>query len=442
MNSAPDTGSPPTPSDVDTPDSVAIDRVGGEELPDPNPIPWRRNLNAIVIGQFLVIIAFSLRAPFLPFYLGDLGLDDVDDQALWSGYVNAAGFGAMAITAPLWGMVADRFGRKLMLLRAQLAAFCTLSLMGLATEPWHLLALRTIEGGMTGTVVAATALLASTTPARRIGYGLGLIQTAIFSGSAIGPLFGGLIADNFGYRPAFGVGAAMMLSGASITWFFVQERFKPSAKSAIDQPKERTWRLLFAPVLLSLACAMLVIRFASMAIQPIVPLFVEQLSKATEHTSSLAGITLGVLGVTSAISSIFFGRLGDKFGYRQILVVSTLGAGLIYIPMALVQHPWQLIVLQGIFGIFAGGMVPAANALVAMDTAPERRGVVFGLVAAATAVGGFLGPLSGAGFAALFGFRWTFAATGIVLLMLFAWLAWQWRKPAGLVTPPLDQSPA
>jgi DHA1 family multidrug resistance protein-like MFS transporter len=133
------------------------------------------------------------------------------------------------------------------------------------------------------------------------------------------------------------------------------------------------------------------------------------------------------LGVTSAISSIFFGRLGDKFGYRRILVASTLGSGLIYIPMALTQHPWQLIVLQAMFGVFAGGMVPAANALVAMETAPERRGVVFGLMAAATAVGGFLGPLAGSGFAALFGFRLTFAAVGIVLLILFAWLAWQWR---------------
>jgi DHA1 family multidrug resistance protein-like MFS transporter len=423
MSSAPKPGSLPLSNSDPEPPSIDHDRPEHEVA----PIPWRRNLNAIFAGQLLVIIAFSLRAPFLPFYLGDLGLDDVDDQALWAGYVNAAGFGAMAITAPLWGMVADKHGRKPMLLRAQLAAFCTLGLMGLATEPWHLLALRAIEGGLTGTVVAATALVASTTPAARLGYGLGLIQTAVFSGSAIGPLFGGLIADNWGYRPAFGIGSAMMLSGACITLFIVQERFRPQAKGALDQQKERVWRLLLAPALVSLALAMLVIRFASIAIQPIIPLFVEELSNATEHTSSLAGITLGVLGVTSAISSIFFGRLGDKFGYRRILVASTLGSGLIYIPMALTQHPWQLIVLQAMFGVFAGGMVPAANALVAMETAPERRGVVFGLMAAATAVGGFLGPLAGSGFAALFGFRLTFAAVGIVLLILFAWLAWQWR---------------
>jgi DHA1 family multidrug resistance protein-like MFS transporter len=391
------------------------------------PIAWRRNLNAIFLSQILAIIAFSLRSPFLPFYLGDLGLEDTGDQALWSGYINAAGAGVMAITAPLWGVVADKRGRKPMLLRAQLAAFCTIGLMGLATAPWHLLALRMIEGALTGTVVAATALVATTTPAHRLGYGLGLIQTAVFSGSALGPLVGGLLADNLGFRPTFGIASGMMLSGALVTIFFVQERFKPQPKAALGQKRERIWLLLLAPALLSLATVMVVVRFASMAIQPIVPLFVEQLANSAKHTSSLAGITLGVLGVTSAISSIVFGRLGDRYGYRTILIASTCGSGLIYIPMALAQQPWHLIAMQAVFGIFAGGMIPAANALVAMETSPERRGVVFGLMAAAQSVGGFLGPLAGAGFAAWFGFRLTFAATGIVLLLLFLWLAWQWR---------------
>jgi DHA1 family multidrug resistance protein-like MFS transporter len=416
--------------DIDSPEPVGHDLSGSTIASSKGPIAWRKNLNAIFAAQLLAIVAFSLRAPFLPFFLGDLGLDDVDDQALWSGYINAAGAGVMAITAPLWGMVADRRGRKPMLLRAQLAAFCTIGLMGIATEPWHLLALRMIEGALTGTVVAATALVATTTPKERLGFGLGLIQTAVFSGSALGPLFGGLLADTLGYRPTFGIASGMMLGGALVTLFLVQERFRPQARTAAGQRKERIWRLLLAPALLSLAGVMLIIRFASSAIQPIIPLFVEELSERAANTSSLAGITLGVLGVTSAVSSIFLGRLGDKRGHRQILIVSTLGSGLIYLPMAMSQHPWQLIVLQAVFGIFAGGMIPAANALIAVETAPERRGVIYGLMAAAQSVGGFIGPLAGAGFAAWVGFRFTFAATGIVLLLLFAWLVLQWRKPA------------
>jgi hypothetical protein len=154
------------------------------------PINWRRNLYAIFLAQALAIVAFSLRAPFLPFFLDDLGLHDTDDQALWSGLINSFGAGTMAITAPIWGVIADRYGRKPMLMRAQFAAFVTIGLMGLATEPWHLLGLRMIEGMFTGTVTAATALVATSTPKERLGFGLGLIQTAVFSGSAFGPVPG------------------------------------------------------------------------------------------------------------------------------------------------------------------------------------------------------------------------------------------------------------
>jgi DHA1 family multidrug resistance protein-like MFS transporter len=392
------------------------------------PINWRRNLYAIFLAQALAIVAFSLRAPFLPFFLDDLGLHDTDDQALWSGLINSFGAGTMAITAPIWGVMADRYGRKPMLMRAQFAAFVTIGLMGLATEPWHLLALRMIEGMFTGTVTAATALVAASTPKERLGFGLGLIQTAVFSGSAFGPLLGGLLADGIGFRATFGVASGMMLSGGLVTLFLVRERFTPVARAA-DVKRGGGWKLLTAPVLLGLTLVLVAVRFASSAVQPIMPLFVEQLADGvTSDASSLAGVTLGVLGVTSAISSVYLGRQGDKRGHRLILLWCLAGSGLVYLPMALTQHPWQLIALQALFGVFAGGTIPAANALLANTTAPERRGMVFGLMASATSVGGFIGPLAGAGLAAAVGFRATFVCCGLLVLGVLAFLAWTARR--------------
>lgn len=397
------------------------DAVGRIFRTPTGPISWRRNLYAIWAAQLLAIIGFNLRAPFLPFFLGDLGVATPEGQALWSGIINAAGAGVMAISAPIWGAFADRHGRKPMLLRAQFAAFTTIGLMAFATAPWHLLALRMIEGALTGTVTAATALVAVTTPKERLGFGLGMIQTAVFSGSALGPLVGGIMADTLGFRTSFGIASGMLFAGGMVTLLLVRERFTPPpAKGEAGEPSEPGWKLLLAPVLLSLTFAMLAIRFASSAVQPIMPLFVEQLAGATASTASLAGVTLGVLGLTSAISSIYFGRLGDKRGHQTILVGCALGSGLVYLPMALTQHPWQLIVLQAIFGVFAGGMIPAANALVANVTDPARRGVVYGLMAAAASLGGFLGPLAGAGLAAGVGFRATFVATGFVLVLTTA----------------------
>jgi MFS transporter, DHA1 family, multidrug resistance protein len=379
-------------------------------------ISWRRNLYAIWAAQLLAIMGFNLRTPFMPLYFGELGVTSKDGQALWTGIILSVGAAMMAITSPIWGTLADRKGRKPMLLRAQFASFVTIGLAAAVTAPWQMLGLRVVEGALAGTVTAATALIAVTMPRDRLGFGLGLIQTAVFSGSAIGPLVGGLLADSLGYRQTFVVASLMLLSSGLITVFLVQERFEPAPRAA-DGPKgESSWHILLAPVLLALTFSMLAIRFASSAVQPIIPLFVEQLAQTTSSTSSLAGVTLGVLGLTSAVSSIYFGRLGDKHGHGIILISSAMASGLIYLPMALTQHPWQLIVLQALFGVFAGGMIPAANALIARATHPSRRGMVFGWMNTAASFGGFLGPLAGAGLAATIGFRATFVVTGFVLV--------------------------
>jgi MFS transporter, DHA1 family, multidrug resistance protein len=397
------------------------DAVGSRSGRGANAIPWRRNLWAMWAAQMLAIVAFSLRVPYLPFFLGDLGVTTTEGQALWSGIINAAGAGIMAISAPFWGAVSDRYGRKPMLLRAQFAAVFTIGLMAFATAAWHLLALRLLEGALAGTVTAATALVASTTPKERLGFSLGMIQTAVFSGAALGPLAGGVLAEQIGYRPTFLVSSAMMLGAGLITIFFVGERFtrapRASGPGAKGSRRER-WQVLLTPVLLAMTAVMFAVRLASSAVQPIMPLFVAELTDAASNSASLAGVTLGVLGLTSAVSSLYFGRLGDRRGHRPILIGCALAAGLLYLPMALTQHPWQLVVLQALFGVAAGGMIPAANAIVATVTAPERRGVVYGLMAAAASLGGFIGPLAGSALAASLGFRATFVATALVLLAL------------------------
>lgn len=413
---------PPAARDDRTSNNLGRDASGSKTGRGAARISWRRNLYALWIAQLLAIMGFSLRTPFLPFFLGDLGVDTVEGQALWSGIVNAGGAGVMAISAPIWGTVADRYGRKPMLMRAQFSAFFTIGLMAFATEAWHLLGLRLIEGALAGTVTAATALVAVSMPKDRLGFGLGMIQTAVFSGSALGPLVGGVLADVIGPRPSFIVSAFMLLASGLITLYFVQERFTPVSRDPNAPKQVSMWKVVAAPALLGLITVMFAVRFSSAAVQPITPLFVGELSGDMGNAATQAGLAMGVLGLTSAISSVYLGRLGDKRGHRTILLACMVGSGLIYLPMAASQHPWQLIVLEAVFGIFAGGTIPAANAMIATLTDPARRGAIYGVVAAASSVGGFLGPLIGAGLAAGVGFRVTFLLTGVVLLVVTAML--------------------
>ncbi len=413
----------------------------GNADPDAGQPGWNTTLYAVWAGQLLALIGFSSRVPFLPFYLGDLGVTDIAGQTLWSGAINAAGAGAMAITAPIWGLIADRYGRKPMLLRGLFGGAFVVALMGLASAPWQLLALRVLEGALTGTVAAATALVATSAPRQRLGYALGMVQTAVFAGASVGPLFGGLAYDRIGPRATFEVAAAMLFCGGVIVALFARERFTRVAKHAMMDEGQGRWKrlqtsgaFLFTAAMLSVLAAIFVVRMIAMSMQPIIPLFVQQLAPDNPDVATVAGVVLGSAGFTSALAAAYLGRLGDRIGHRRVLAVSLLAAGLVYLPMAVVRDPWQLAALQALMGVAAGGLIPSANALVAHLTPVERRGAVFGLTAALSAVGGFIGPLLGALLATSLGFRATFIAAGALMLGVAAMVIWSaetGRRPVG-----------
>lgn len=381
----------------------------------------------------LTIIGFSLRTPFLPFFIEDLGAGSFSEQALWAGWINAGGAAVMAISAPLWGIVADRYGRKPMVVRAMFCGSLTIGLMSLAQNPWHLLILRFIEGGFTGTVTASMTLVAATTPRERMGFGLGMMQMAIFSGSSIGPLFGGLLADQLGYRPTFVIAGSMLFVGGLIVLTQVREQFTRPARGGgvgTDEPDRVPLRLLLlGNPMLAMIMLMFVLRIASSAIQPIMPLYVEELAHSTAPVATLAGLTLGIAGFTSAIASVTLGRMADRIGQRPVLLVCALLVGLLYLPQAIAQTPWQLMVLQGLFGIAAGGVMPSANAIVANLTPTSRRGAVFGFTAAITSVGAFIGPLGGSAVATTIDIRAVFLISGGLMLLIAAWVFNAMRTP-------------
>ena len=297
-------------------------REHGLKDPDAGQPGWNTTLYAVWAGQLLALIGFSSRVPFLPFYLDDLGVSDVSGQALWSGAINAAGAAAMAITAPIWGLLADRYGRKPMLLRGLFGGAVVVVMMGFASSPWQLLALRVLEGMLTGTVAAATALIATSAPKQRLGYALGMVQTAVFAGAAVGPLFGGFTYDRIGPRATFVLAGMMLFCGGVIVALLARERFTRVATHAMTDEGQGRWRrfrtsgaFLFSAAMLTMLGAIFAVRMIAMAMQPIIPLFVQQLAPHDPHVATVAGVVLGSAGFTSAFAAAYLGRLGDRTGH-------------------------------------------------------------------------------------------------------------------------------
>jgi len=392
---------------------------------------WEKNLYAAWTAQLIAIIGFSFAFPFIPFYIQELGVTNIGQVAVWAGLLTAVPALTMAAFSPIWGSLADRYGRKLMVERAMFGGAIVIACMGLATNVYQLLALRIVQGALTGTVPASIALISTTTPRERMGFSLGLMQTAVFSGSSIGPLLGGVVADFFGYRCSFYVTGSLLFIAGLLVLFLVEERFQPLSKEEISRGGfwKNLWMSFSSRQLLAMILALFCVQFAGMIVNPIFPLFVQSLVKSVSRLASITGILLAVTGVTSALSSAIIGRISDKIGYRNMLIISALGAGIFYLPQAFVGSILQLLLLRIILGIFIGGIMPTANAIIGLSVSEKHRGKVYGITASASSLGNATGPIAGGIIASTLNLRAIFIFTGAVLTIVGIWVAMAVREP-------------
>lgn len=381
---------------------------------------WQLVLYASFVAQMLCITGFSVSIPFVPLYLiEELHVGSVGEAGLWSGAMAAGGSIVMGVMAPIWGTLADRYGRKSMVLRAMFGGCLIIALMPLTGSVWVLFGLRLLQGAFTGTVPANIALVASVTPKERAGYALGIMQTAVFTGSSIGPLVGGALADLIGYRMTFFITSLMLGLGGVIVFFFVNEKFVP-VKPDPNAPKfniVQGYKLMFSQkTFVATLLILSLVQFANSVIVPVLALFIQVLNGTPEGASTLAGLELGITGIASACSAVFAGRLSDKYGHRRVLFISALASACLYFPQAIVGNVWELLVLRGMMGLFFGGIIPSANALISQQIPEGRKGAAYGMVNGINSIGFAAGPVSGALIAAVLSTRAVFVVTGTILL--------------------------
>ena len=346
--------------------------------------------------------------PFLPLYIKELGVGTWGTIEFWSGMVFSAQAITMMISAPLWGAVADRYGRKLMLIRATLGGAVLIALMGFVNSAEQLTLLRALQGLVTGTIPAATALVASATPREHSGESIGLLQTGTWIGVAIGPLIGGVIGDTFGFRECFWItGSLLALSGfATILW--VREDFRPAVTDKRQSVLESFRGLLSAPNMLSLYGVTFLQTTGRMLFFPIAALFVMELMQSASGAAVATGLMMGINAVTGSISAVWLGRIGDRIGHLRILLFSLVASIGLYLPQALVDATWQLILLQALTGFAYGGILPTIGALMNLQLPAGTQGATYGLNASITAAGRSVAPLLAAVFAMWLGVRSVF----------------------------------
>jgi len=411
------------------PDIAAKEKeVGGAvEGETDGHVGWQVTLYTIWIALILTMLGFSFVMPFIPFYIKQLGVTDPRSLPIWSGLMITGSGVSMSLAAPLWGWLADRRGRKPMVLRAMFGGSVVMALMGLARNVGQLFGLRVLQGAITGTVSASTALVSSVVPKSKMGYSLGLLQMAVYGGSSVGPLLGGIMAEHLGYRIPFVITGAMLFLAGMLVLFGAKERFTKSS------PEENTRagslrEVLYQPGVIAMLVMYLMLNLSGSFVSPIFPLFVEKLTASHGQAASQTGLILAIAGLSAAVSSILVGRICDRYGHKRVLIACTALTGVMCMPQAIAQNVGQLLVIRAVYGFFAGGMSPAINAMLTTIVPREKIGRAYGLTTTASAIGWTIGPAIGGWAASLFGYQFPFFMMGGMMITLAAAAKLNMRK--------------
>jgi len=379
-------------------------------------IPWQRTIYIMFFAQFMAGIGFSSIFPFLPLYIKELGTTTNLSIEILAGMVYSAQAFTMMIASPIWGILADRYGRKLMVERAMFGGAIILFIMAFVRSAEELVLLRAIQGLITGVIAAANALIASIAPRERCGYAMGLLQVGLGLGIALGPMIGGALADIFGYRVVFFITAALLLLAGITVLVGVKENFVPSKnlEKQVGQFLNEWRKILYMPGVIIAYALNFIGQLGQMMIVPIIPLFAETLLAPSEKVNTFTGLVTGLNSATTTLSAVYLGRLGDRIGYRRVLIISLLLSAALYLPQSLVNESWMFIILYSLVGLGLGGIIPSVSALLAHYTPQGEEGAVYGLDNSIRSGARSLAPLLGSTVAIWMGLRGTFLATALV----------------------------
>ena len=412
------------PADSDGP-LIAGSKAGYAERNAPY---WRRNLAVCVFGSFTTLVSLSMLLPFLPLYVQQLGVNSPAAVIQWSGVAFGATFLGTALTAPVWGHLADRYGRKPMLIRAAIGMAVVMSLIGVAHSVVELVVLRLLAGLIGGYASASIVMIGTQAPRVQAGWALGMLSTGALAGNLIGPLVGGFLPALVGIRGTFFVGGAMIAVAAAATIVLIREDFDRAVDVKVRVVgKVDSSAMSHRPVFVALFLTAMMVLFANMSIEPIITVYIRELGVPTVNLTRIAGIVMASSALGSVLTAARLGALADRIGGWKVIIGCLLATGLLVVPQAFVTHWWQLAVLRCLMGMTIAGLLPSIAKLVRHSSDDAHSGKMLGYLQSAQFTGQVVGPLVGGLIGARVGLHEVFFVTGS-LLVLCAVLN-QWVHP-------------
>lgn len=389
---------------------------------------WKRNLIVLWITQVLSLMGFNFVLPFLPYYIQELGVREAESLRMWTGIIASAPALSFAVVSPFWGLAADKWGKKLMILRAMIAGGIIMMLYAFCTTVQAVATLRVIQGFFTGTIAASTTMVAAGTPRNKLSYALGFLSSSNYIGTSLGPLVGGLFAESFGFRTTFIVGGVILFIGAVIVIVYVEELNEEGFPEDLPIPEKTTLskgngtepfplKNLLHRSFLTLFFLLFILRIARNIANPFIALYIQDIRGTMEGAPSLMGIISAGSGLLTALAGVTLVRLGDSRPRERLLKNLFLISAVTALPMGFTGSVWGFSIFFLVSSYFMGGIEPIIQSSMSIIAPQNRKGIVFGIQTTVGSLGWFVAPLLGSYVSIHFGIHEVFLALSVVLFL-------------------------
>lgn len=393
-----------------------MNRASGPDiLPLAGPSFWRSNLYICMLGSFSTFMGMTLTFPFLSLYIQQLGIYDSSDIIHWSATAYVMTFVVAIFSAPLWGLISDRFGNKFTLLRASLGMAVVIFCMGLVQDVYQLVGTRILLGLVGGYSSGAIVLVSRQTPKIHSVWALSMLSSSALAGNLLGPLLGGVLSELVGLRYTFFLSSGIIFLSFILTHLFIKETqhltqtVNISFKSVLQNIKDvKTVILMFTSTLIILSCYM--------SIEPFISVYILNMVGISGRPSLLVGLAMSSTALGSIIFSPLIGKLLHKIGSRNLIASCLFITGCLLIPQAYVITSEKFIFLRFLMGLTLAGLIPTITTIVRDNISSEYSGTLLGWLISVQYLGQILGPLAGGAIATNFEINAVFIITAFVLI--------------------------
>lgn len=397
-------------------------------------VPWRRNLYVLMLSVFVSFSGFTFVSPFLPIFIQQLGVKDTGDAAVWSGIIFGVSPLISGVLAPFWAGRAERYGPKRVVLFSLLAYAIVLSVNAAIQTVPQLLILRLGIGVLGSVGVMSTALASTLAPPEQAGEAVGLMQATALASGIAAPVFGGVVVDAIGLRPAYVL--AGFFSLVAFVAMAVGYREEDARGPALVKRQRRGLRdYARFPIFISLVLTVFFTRFIDGSFGPQLPLYISTLHAPAARLGVVTGLIMTLGAVATSVAAAGAGRLSSRYAPRRLLLGSLIGGAVFCLPIAFINHWTQLLVLRTLLGLLAGGALILAYAIAGRDLPADARLGAIATLAGLGQIGMAVSPFLAGLLAKWINLPSIFVLDGIIYLVLSAWV-WLRLAPAPVSAEP------